>query len=62
MWCFTPTSSNLAVKAHKINSECRGRNTLSETGKLAKGKSSINKELVLLIYCMQLFNLFVKVL
>lgn len=62
MWWFTPTANNLAVKAYKINSKCRGKNILSEVEKLAKGKSSINKELVLLICCMQLFNLFLKVL
>lgn len=60
MWFFIPTSNNLAVKAYKINSKYRGRNILSEVEKLAEGKSSINKELVLLIYCMQLFNLFLS--
>lgn len=38
------------------------RNTFSEVEKLAKGKSSINKEIVVLIYCKQLFNIILEVL
>lgn len=62
MQCSTPTSSNLAVKAYEINSKCKRRNTFSEVEKLAKGKSSINKEIVVRIYCMQLFNIILEVL
>lgn len=62
VWCLLLHQIIWLSKAYKINSKCRGRNILSEVEKLAKGKSSITKELVLLIYCMQLFNLLVKAL
>lgn len=45
MWSFTPTSTNLAVKTFKINSNCRRRNILSEVEQLAKGKSSLIRKL-----------------
>lgn len=58
--CSPPTSCNLAVKAYQKLILSAGEEICSQVEKLAKGKSSINNNIAMLIYRRELFSIFLK--